>query len=425
MSNCETLIAPPEPTATDAARPKESRSRRRRPKRGYGEPAAVEVLKVFLDVVGPALSKGARREIAGRLLRRTRRTERADDITIGRLCKLYKRHAADYYRGLDGLETSEATCIDHAMRPLRKLFARTRVSDFGPRKLAKVRERMIEMDWCRRHINHQVGRIKRMFKWAVENEIIPAESGHAIQAVQGLRAGRTRARESVPVKPVPEPWIEAVLAVTSSQVKAMIQLQLLTAMRPGEVCIMRTCDIDTTVQPWVYRPEHHKTEHHDHERLVFLGPKAQEVVRPFLDSERPWQYLFSPAAADRLRRQRLHAARKTPLSCGNRPGTNRRAHPRRSPGDRYDTGSYRRAITYACLKALPVPDGLDRPQADQWRREHNWHPHQLRHNAATWLRRDFGIDVAQVVLGHKTLAVTQVYAEKNVESAQRVMLQVG
>jgi integrase len=44
---------------------------------------------------------------------------------------------------------------------------------------------------------------------------------------------------------------------------------------------------------------------------------------------------------------------------------------------------------------------------------------------ATRLRKEFGIDVAQVVLGHKTLDVTQVYAEKNVASAQKVMLKVG
>jgi hypothetical protein len=34
-------------------------------------------------------------------------------------------------------------------------------------------------------------------------------------------------------------------------------------------------------------------------------------------------------------------------------------------------------------------------------------------------------DLAQVVLGHKTLDVTQVYAEKNVASARKVMLEIG
>lgn len=284
---------------------------------------------------------------------------------------------------------------------------------------------MIQLGWCRNHINQQLGRIKRMFKWGVENELIPPSLFHAVQAVRGLRAGRSDARESPPVKPVPEEHIEPVIGCASSQVGAMIRLQLLTGMRPGEVCTMRTCDIDTTKQPWVYKPEHHKTAHHNHERLVFIGPKGQEVIRPFLQTDRAEAYLFSPADADDERRRRLHARRKTPISYGNRPGTNRKRHPRRVPGDRYISVSYRRAIAYASAAAFPTPPGLNESDARKWRREHDWHPHQLRHNAATRLRKEFGIDAAQVVLGHKTLAVTQVYAEKNVEAAQRAMQAAG
>jgi site-specific recombinase XerC len=54
-----------------------------------------------------------------------------------------------------------------------------------------------------------------------------------------------------------------------------------------------------------------------------------------------------------------------------------------------------------------------------------WSPHQLRHNAATSLRKQFGLEAAQVILGHRTLTVTQVYAEKNVQAAMRVMSEVG
>ena len=86
------------------------------------------------------------------------------------------------------------------------------------------------------------------------------------------------------------------------------------------------------------------------------------------------------------------------------------------------TQSYARAITRGLKIAFPTPTELDPLQAKARRREHHWHPHQLRHNVATRLRKDFGIDVAQMVLGHKTLSVTQVYAEKNVESAQKVMM---
>ncbi len=58
----------------------------------------------------------------------------------------------------------------------------------------------------------------------------------------------------------------------------MIELQLLTGMRPAEVCAMRGCDIDTSGKMWLYRPASHKTQHHGYDRTVFLGPKAQAIV---------------------------------------------------------------------------------------------------------------------------------------------------
>lgn len=121
----------------------------------------------------------------------------------------------------------------------------------------------------------------------------------------------------------------------------------------------------------------------------------------------------------------MHKQRKTPLDQGNAPGSHCKKKPVKTPGPRYRGDSYRRAIKYALIKAFPVPPGLTPPQAAQWRREHHWHPHQLRHNAATQLRKEFGIDAAQTILGHKNLVVTQVYAEKDEEAAVKIMKQFG
>lgn len=61
-----------------------------------------------------------------------------------------------------------------------------------------------------------------------------------------------------------------------------------------------------------------------------------------------------------------------------------------------------------------------------WHKAHRWHPHQLRHNAATRLRREFGIDLAQTILGHRLgSAVTEIYAEANVAKAKDVIARVG
>ena len=70
------------------------------------------------------------------------------------------------------------------------------------------------------------------------------------------------------------------------------------------------------------------------------------MIRPFLKSDLD-AYLFSPADAEIERRAKLHAKRKTPLSCGNRPGTNWGRKPKRVPKERYTSDSYRRAVTQA------------------------------------------------------------------------------
>lgn len=255
----------------------------------------------------------------------------------------------------------------------------------------------------RRTINQNAGRIKRMFRWGVENEMVPGEVYHALCAVEGLKRGRSAAKESEGVKPVPEEHVEKVLPIVSAAVGAMIRVQLLTGMRPGEVVIMRGCDIDRTGRVWTYKPMRHKTEHFGEQRVVYLGPQAQKVLKPFLEGGREG-FLFSAAEAEDARQAQRTLAGDT--SRGSRGRTADRARRWR---DHYDVDSYRRAITRACEAAKIDP----------------WHPHRLRHSAATKLRKEFGIEAARVVLGHKSAAVTEIYAEADLARAAQVMAQVG
>jgi integrase len=100
---------------------------------------------------------------------------------------------------------------------------------------------------------------------------------------------------------VPEAWVDAVLPFVSMQVRAMIELQLFSGARPGEVCAMRTCDLDTSGRVWIYRPGFHKTEHLGRRREIYLGPRAQEVLNPWLRLDTQ-AYLFQPIEAEDHRR---------------------------------------------------------------------------------------------------------------------------
>ena len=164
----------------------------------------------------------------------------------------------------------------------------------GPAALRGVREQMIAANLSRKVVNARINRIRRIFKWGVERELVDPAVLQGLQSVAPLKKGRSKARErATGVTPVSQDHIDAVLARVTTPVQAMIRLQLVTGMRPGEVVQMRVCDIDMSGKIWDYRPASHKTEHHGKERIIFLGPQAQEIVRPFLKPEVD-AHLFSP-----------------------------------------------------------------------------------------------------------------------------------
>ncbi len=342
-------------------------------------------------------------------------------LSVAELMLAYLEFASSYYVK-NGQPTREQDNIRDAMRSVSSVYSKTLVADFGPSGLRAVRQRMMDDDLCRRVINSRVNRIRRMFKWGVERELVPPTVLHGLQAVAPLKRGRSAARETEPVSPVPQERIDEVLKVAPRQIATMIRLQFLTGMRPGEVVTMRTGDLDRTGKIWAYKPGSHKTEHHGRKRIIYLGPQAQRVVLPFLKRD-PGSYTFSPADVVSEMRDEMRRNRKTRVqpSQANR----RKAFPKRPPGDRYTPGSYARAIAKACARAFPPPEGLEGDDRMRWMIEHRWSPNRLRHNAATFLRKEFGIEAARVVLGHSSSAVTEVYAELDLAKAADIMAKVG
>jgi integrase len=364
------------------------------------------------------------------------------DLTVNEVLREYMQHVDGYYIK-DGRPTSEPKNIRLSIRPARQLYGDTLAREFGPLKLKAVRQAMIEGGLCRDEINKRVRRIVRAFKWAVAEEMVPPSVHQGLKAVAGLRRGRTEARESEPVKPVADALVDAIRPHVSRQVWAMVELQRLTGMRPGEVSIMRTIDLDMAGRIWIYTPTSHKTQHHGKDRRIHIGPRAQAILKPWLRPELA-AYLFQPREAEAERKARLREARKTRVQPSQMDRS--RPRPERAPGERYDTDSYRQAIARACDRAFPHPVlaelsrkdlgaarraeleawcEIHRGEIDAWRQAHRWYPHQLRHTAATAIRRQFGLDAARACLGHSSPVVTEVYAELDEVKAADVMGKIG
>ncbi|MBX3363922.1 MAG: site-specific integrase [Phycisphaeraceae bacterium] len=373
---------------------------------------------------------------------------------VGELALQYWRRVAREFL------PKRCNAIKATLRLLRQMDGSTRVAQYGPKRLRLLREAMISGDpaatpprkpWSRTTVNDRVRIVVAVFRWGVTQEMVPASVADALGMLEPLKRGRSRAKEGKKVGPVPEFLLEETMQHLPSPVRAMVRLQLLTGARPGEIVGLRGRDIDRDGRTGllVARLSEHKTAHLGAEREVYFGPEAETVLEPFLRERNPNRPLFSPAEAEAERRARQHARRKTPIGYGNRPGTNRVEDPERGPGDAYTVGSYRRAIQYACDRAFPPPAHLrprengdgrretekqclarltDREKRElaEWRRTHRWHPHQIRHSAATRIRREFGLEAAQLVLGHSSAVITDaVYAERDQSKVVEVIRRVG
>lgn len=334
---------------------------------------------------------------------------------------------------------SQTDSFKATMSVLVRLYGRSPANEFGPLALKAVRQQMIESGWNRRTINDRTHIVRRIFRWGVEQELIPGSILHALGAVSGLKAGQSDAPEPKAVQPVAVEHVEACLPHMPVMVADMVRLQMLTGMRPGELVIMRSGDIDTSGTTWVYRPSRHKTLHIGKSREIALGPQAIQIAQRYLKPQTT-AFLFSPADSEQQRRDEAHARRKTPLGQGNRPGTN--CQDVREFADHYDVPAYRLAIYRAADAAFPVPEAIARARGENegqwkrrlahrwnevlaWREKHRWHPHQLRHTFATCVRKRFGLDHAQRALGHAHAKVTETYAQVGLEKAMEVAQAIG
>ncbi len=300
-----------------------------------------------------------------------------DSITVAQLAAEYWKFAKGYYVK-NGRPTDELPGLKIAIRHLIENYAQTPVDHFGPLCLANIQQQFVAAGHCRRYINQNTGRIKRMFKWGVARELVPVKTYQAISTVSGLRKGKTAARESTPILPVSDEDVEKTIANLRNSVTAdMVRIQSLTGCRPGELFIMRPCDIDRSgaehIGVWLYYPESHKMEHKERHRVIVIGPNAQSILCKYL-----------------LRNEKQLCFLRT----GGKP---------------YKRWHYAQHIAWACDKA-----GTDR-----------WAPNQLRHAAGTRIRAKYGLEAGQVILGHANADVTQIYAERDLAKAIQIMQEVG
>ncbi len=323
--------------------------------------------------------------------------------SIGDLATAYVEFAEGYYLRDDGTHTSQVHLIRSDSKRIEAVCPKVAIPEFSPRVFKHLREFMVEEGrQTRDSINESMNRIKRMLKWGVENELVHPDILAAVQAVAPLKKGRTKAREGSKVLPANMEDVRKAQAEAPKVIAAMIDLQLLCGARPGEIVLLRPRNIDTSRDDvWIADLSEHKNQWRGIERFLYFGRRAQIILKEYM-LRPPDAYMFNP--------REVVAAKPAPKGKRRRPNQkpNRRKTSRRL-SDHYTAESYRRAISRACEDAHVEV----------------WCPNQLRHEAGTNVRRVFGLEGAQVYLGHANADITQVYAEVDREKAIRIAQEIG
>jgi integrase len=334
-------------------------------------------------------------------------------LTVAAAWDRYADHAESYYRRPDGTPTGHAAEVGYAFRPLVSLHGPRPVASITVADLRDVRDRMVDDRLSITTINARVHQIRRVFRWLVANGLCPTAVWQELLSLDALRPGRSDARIPRAVQPVDDAAVDATCAKLPPTIAAMVRIQHLTGMRPGEVCAMSPAEVDVSGPVWIYRPTRHKTAHRGRVREVMLGPLAQAVLRPYLDRD-PDRPCFRPVEALKQRadlRVRSYAPPLGQPDYRTTPSYRRRWANRefRPTNESFSVVAYAQAIRRAAEEA-----GVQ-----------HWSPNRLRHSAATRIRAELGLEAAQAALGHAKADVTQIYAARDRALAMDVARRLG
>ncbi len=277
-------------------------------------------------------------------------------------------------------------------------YLMTTVHQFGKPQLAAWRDHLCALQHNGRArfgtfmVNLYLSFILRCFQWGEERGLV-----HEERVASLLRVKKAAGLARAPVKRRGVAWelIEATLPHLPAPPRLAVQLLWLTCARPGEVLGLRceqirrggklVTDHGTPIDldrhgVWAAVLGEHKTSDTDYDRVLFFGPKSQELLQPLLGRG---GYLIRPS--DSFRR-----------------GVERETFTRR--GETYDAHGLARAVKRAC----------------QAKDLQHWTPYQIRHRVFRLVQAEHGRDAARSFGGHTVGGATEDYAGADLNTAARV-----
>lgn len=223
------------------------------------------------------------------------RRDHAPGLTVCEVLAAWWRYARTYY-------SERGRQLMHyrlALRPVERLFGTEPAATFGCDHLRKLQQALMSGSWltekerrhpqrkkhvglCRRTVNQRIVAVRTVWRWAEEEgKLVPPGTWSALRVVKPLRKGQPGTREIERRRTTTLAEVQAVCKYLPPVGKALLLFQWWTGCRSGEHRIMRAGDVNLETRE--YRPREHKTEHLGHSRLIVFGPRAWEILLPWLE----------------------------------------------------------------------------------------------------------------------------------------------
>jgi integrase len=232
-------------------------------------------------------------------------------------------------------------------------------------------------------VNRHIVRVRTVWKWAERTGLVPRGSHAHLSSLPGLRANDARVRHSQAHRPATFDEVRAVVRQLAPVGRAMLLLQWWSGMRSGEVRTMRSGQVDTSGDVWLYRLASHKNAWRGQSRVVALGPKCKALLAPWLEGRQPTDYLFPP--------------------------TRSRSDCKRAERGCYSSETYARMIARAAQRA-----GVE-----------GFSPYSTRRAFAARVTRSVSIEAARAAMGHRSISTTTIYAGTDLGHASDVARKLG
>lgn len=309
------------------------------------------------------------------------------DSTLTELAAAFLDYAADFYRRPDGSQTTEVQEFRRTFILLDQVAGQLPCDDLRPRHFKQLRQLMIEAGLSLGVINQRMGRIRRLMRWGVAEEVVSPSVADALAEVRDLPSGRGLAPELPPIEAVDWPTVEAtVRAIRYPELRAIVLFQWHCGCRPGEACRVAGSDIFREgIVPlgrsvlrlpegsWAYRVRAKMAHARQVKAQIYaLGPKARDLLTPWLKEGYLW------------------------------PSPHR-------PGRPWTTSGYTHYVARVCLEA-----GLP-----------HWHPHQLRHAAQQRVEKVYGLEGGRKILGHTGIQSVLTYSQRDLDGAAEIAEKLG